>query len=81
MTIQASISQTEAAGANEPSRAPGLAALGRLITGWFETAADYCAAAALYESLAALSDAELSRRGLCRADLARSVCEACDRQP
>jgi hypothetical protein len=45
---------------------------------WCETCADYYEAAALYEELSALCDAELQRRGLSRATLARSVCTACD---
>ena len=39
----------------------------------------YYAAAATYEQLARLSDAELHRRGLSRATLGRDVCEALDR--
>jgi len=46
---------------------------------WIETCADYYAAAATYEQLARLSDAELHRRGLSRATLGRDVCEALDR--
>jgi hypothetical protein len=42
--------------------------------------ADYYAAAAIYERLAVLSDAELARRGLSRATLARDVLARCDRQ-
>ena len=50
------------------------------IARWRNTAADYYAAASMYEALAALSDAELSRRGLSRTTLARDVCAACDRR-
>jgi hypothetical protein len=42
---------------------------------WIEAAADYYAAAALYEHLSRLSDAELRRRGLSRAGLARDVAD------
>jgi hypothetical protein len=49
------------------------------IGGWFETCTDYYAAAALYERLSALSDAELARRGLSRATLAQHACEVCER--
>jgi hypothetical protein len=42
---------------------------------WIETAADYYAAAAMYEQLSKLSDAELQRRGLSRATLASDVCD------
>jgi hypothetical protein len=45
------------------------------------TCADYYAAAALYEQLYRLSDAELHRRGLSREHLGREVCAACDRAP
>jgi hypothetical protein len=44
-----------------------------------ETMTDYYAAAAIYEELNRLSDAELHRRGLSRADLARDVVAARDR--
>jgi hypothetical protein len=40
---------------------------------WVDTCAEYRAAAAIYEQLSALSDAELARRGLSRATLARDV--------
>jgi hypothetical protein len=36
--------------------------------------ADHYAAAAMYEQLSRLSDAELQRRGLSRSTLARDVC-------
>jgi hypothetical protein len=46
---------------------------------WLTTCADYYRAAALYEQLSCLSDAELARFGLTRANLARDICAACDR--
>ena len=46
---------------------------------WFRTCVDYYEAAALYEELNRLSDAELARRGLDRANLARDVCATHDR--
>jgi hypothetical protein len=46
---------------------------------WLQAASDYYAAALMYEQLSALSDAELHRRGLSRANLARDVCAACER--
>jgi hypothetical protein len=52
--------------------------VGRIAT-WTNTCADYYAAATMYEQLSALSDAELSRRGLSRGTLAREVCAAYDR--
>jgi len=47
---------------------------------WLRTCADYYEAAALYEELDRLSDAELARRGLQRPNLARDILEACDRR-
>jgi hypothetical protein len=41
---------------------------------WAAALADYHAAAAIYEQLSKLSDAELHRRGLSRETLARDVC-------
>lgn len=52
--------------------------LGARIADWITTAADYYKAAVAYEQLSRLSDAELHRRGLSRATLARDVCQACD---
>ena len=52
--------------------------LRRRIADWIRTAADYYAAATIYEQLARLSDAELHRLGLSRATLARDICQACD---
>ena len=51
-----------------------LASLAAYLAACGGTCADYYAAAALYEKLAALSDAELQRRGLSRATLAQHVC-------
>ena len=48
------------------------------VVGWIRTAANYYAAAALYEQLSGLSDSELKRRGLSRANLAHDVVAACD---
>jgi len=45
------------------------------LASWATTCADYCAAAAAYEQLRGLSDAELGRRGLARDTLARDVCQ------
>ena len=49
------------------------------IVTWLNTSADYYTAAALYDELRGLSHAELQKRGLSRATLARVVCSACDR--
>jgi hypothetical protein len=48
------------------------------VVGWIRTAANYYAAAALYEQLSGLSDSELKRRGLSRANLAHDVVAVCD---
>jgi len=44
------------------------------ISVWINTCADYWAAAATYEQLSRLSDADLHHRGLSRTDLARDIC-------
>lgn len=51
------------------------------VIAWAKTCADYYAAAAMYERLSNLSNAELHRRGLSRDRLARHVFESCDRTP
>ena len=48
---------------------------------WFRTCADYYHAAAAYEQLSGLSDAELRRRGLSRETLARDVVNIVIRDP
>jgi hypothetical protein len=53
--------------------------IGRRLVIWADTCADYCAAAAMYQQLSALSDAELARRGLSRVTLAHDVRATCDR--
>jgi hypothetical protein len=51
-----------------------LRCLASWLVSWRDTCADYSAAAARYEQLSALSDAELARRGLSRTTLARDLC-------
>ena len=67
----------------QPSAYPllrsGFSSLAPKIAAWIATAADYYEAAATYEQLSRLSDAELNRRELSRATLARNICRACDR--
>jgi hypothetical protein len=46
---------------------------------WLNACADYYAAAAIYDQLSKLSDAELHRRGLSRDTLSRDVFQSCDR--
>jgi hypothetical protein len=53
--------------------------IGLRLMAWVDTCADYHAAAAMYEQLSGLSDAELARRGLSRATLAHDLCTASDR--
>ena len=71
---------TEAAASSE-SAAPvsdWIKAMGQRVSAWASTCADYYSAAALYDQLRGLSDAELRRRGLSRDTLARDACKACD---
>jgi hypothetical protein len=56
-----------------------LLSIAKWVRDYIETMTDYYAAAAIYEELSRLSDAELHRRGLSRADLARDVVAARDR--
>ena len=53
--------------------------LGARIAGVITTGVDYHTAAAVYEQLSKLSDAELRRRGLSRATLGWDIAQACDR--
>jgi hypothetical protein len=74
------LSATEfATGKTGASLTSWIACIGRRIATWADTCADYYAAAAMYEQLSRLSDAELARRGLSRATLARDVRAQCDR--
>ena len=61
------------------SLSSSIKSLARLVAIWANTCTDYFAAAAVYEQLSGLSDAELHKRGLSRDTLARDVCESCDR--
>jgi hypothetical protein len=80
MTTHNQILATTAFAARKPgSRAGWIKSIGIRIATWADTCADGYAAAAMYEQLSALSDAELARRGLSRASLARDVLAACDR--
>ena len=63
---------------NGQSVVEGVSTLKAQVVAWIRTCADYYEAATLFEQLSGLSDAELSRRGLSRATLARDVCGACD---
>jgi hypothetical protein len=81
MTTHEQLLASIAVTAGEPTAplSKRIGSIGRRLAGWAETCADYYAAAAMYQQLSALSGAELSRRGLSRATLARDVCTACDR--
>ena len=56
-----------------------LKTLRRRIATCASTCVDYYEAAALYEQLRGLSDAELRKRGLERETLAQNACATCDR--
>jgi hypothetical protein len=63
-----------AAGASTDALSKWTRSLGLSLGEWIDTCAHYYAAAAMYEQLSGLSDAELTRRGLSRATLARDLC-------
>lgn len=77
MTAQANRSRPTLT-AHSMSQSGRLAALAAYLAACVDTCADYYRAAVLYEKLAELPDAELQRRGLSRATLAKHVCAACD---
>jgi hypothetical protein len=81
MALYEQITESEAASSSAPASSPSssIKSLGRRIAMWLNTCADYWTAAALYDELRGLSDAELQRRGLSRDTLARDVCSSCDR--
>jgi hypothetical protein len=81
MTAQANPSKAEGIpeGTSGQPRHDHLSALAARLVTWCGTCVDYYQAAALYEELSALSEAELQRRGLSRATLGRDVCAVCDR--
>jgi len=81
MTINDQILPAEAHAANKATGTllNWIGRLGPRIMTWAVTCADEYAAAAMYEQLSALSDAELMRRGLSRATLAHDVRATCDR--
>ena len=67
----------ECLGTQRPSIGGLLAGLKAHLVASIKIGADYHKAAAMYEQLSKLGDAELRRRGLSRATLARDVCAAC----
>ena len=62
-----------------PPLAGRISAMGRWVADCIKVMADHYAAAVKYEQLSRLSNAELQRRGLSRATLARDVLAPCDR--
>jgi len=62
-----------------PSFGARLGALRSHLAAWVGTCVDYYRAAALYDDLSRLSNAELGRRGLSRATLAWDLSRGCDR--
>jgi hypothetical protein len=56
-----------------------IGSIGLRLVAWARNCAHYWEAAAMYEQLAALSDTELTRRGLSRATLSQDVRATCDR--
>ena len=81
MTMHDQILPTEALAEGEPTSALSdwIRCVKWGLVTWADTCADHYAAAAKYEQLSALSDAELMRRGLSRSTLARDVLAASDR--
>jgi hypothetical protein len=81
MTTQAtpSLAAGEPLGTPRTSLGAHLGALGSHLAAWVGTCADYYQAAALYDELSGLSDAELRRRGLSRATLAVDLSRGCHR--
>jgi hypothetical protein len=72
MNIHHSFTDPRLAERNDTRR---LRSIGARIAAWLRTCATYYDAATTYEQLSRLSDAELARRGLDRATLARDVCQ------
>ena len=70
--------ETAASSESAPPVSDWIKSIGHRIGAWASACADYYHAAALYDELRGLSDAELQRRGLSRDTLARDVCQACD---
>lgn len=61
------------------SLSSSIKSLARFFITWVNSCADHYAAAAMYEQLSRLSNAELYKRGLSRDTLARDVCRPRDR--
>ena len=81
MVITEHVSNVDAVSPSETaaSLSSSIRSLARFFITWVNSCADYYAAAAMYEQLSRLSNAELHKRGLSRDTLARDVCRPCDR--
>ena len=81
MTAQARLplATGEHLGTPQPSLGARLCTLRSHLAACIEVCADYYQAAALYDALSGLSDAELHRRRLSRVTLAWDLSRACDR--
>jgi hypothetical protein len=75
--VRLSLDIGECLGLQRPPRSAFLRDLKAHVAAFIRTCADYREAAATYQELSKLADAELRRRGLARATLARDVCAAC----
>src|SRR5262245_52559713 len=82
MTMTEQLSGIEAVPASETaaSISSSIKMFARHVREWIDSCADYYAAAAMYEQLSKLSNAELQRRGLSRDTLAQDVFQSCDRR-
>ena len=81
MAVTEHISSIDAVPASDTaaSLSSSIKSLAQHLIKWANACADYYAAAAMYDQLSRLSNAELHRRGLSRDTLARDVCQSCDR--
>jgi hypothetical protein len=82
MAMTEHVSGLEAASASETGASifSSIKSLAHQVRTWLDSCADYYAAAAMYEQLSKLSNAELNRRGLSRDTLAQDVFQSCDRR-
>jgi hypothetical protein len=78
--MRLSLDTGECLGTQRPSIGALLAGLMAHLVASIKICADYHKAAAMYEHLSKLGGAELRRRGLSHATLARDVCAACSPQ-
>jgi hypothetical protein len=77
MIMHVRLAPAEAASRSGLPLSRRVASLAMRFADWITAAADHYAAAAAYEQLSRLSDAELQRRGLSRATLAQDICATC----